>query len=138
MDDSYRYCCLVPFHLADPAGIVFFGHSFTLFHQAFECFVLQQLKYPWNFWFQNPEWIVPIRYAEAQYLSPVQAGQECQIDLSISIISVSSFNMASSIQQNGKCCLLKTVHTFCRRSTKQKMPIPKDLLSCLKMYCKTV
>ena len=67
---SFYYPCFIPFHLADPAGILFFGHAFTLFHQAFEHFVIEKLECPWDLWFQNPEWIVPIKRAEAEYGSP--------------------------------------------------------------------
>jgi acyl-CoA thioester hydrolase/1,4-dihydroxy-2-naphthoyl-CoA hydrolase len=129
MSKPYYYRCLVPFHLADPAGMLFFGHAFTLFHQAFEHFILHQLAYPWHLWFQNPDWIVPIKHAEAQYLAPIQAGQDCQIELIVSSVSTSSFTIASSIQQNQSCCSIKTVHVFCNRLTKKKMPIPQDLMS---------
>jgi len=120
----YRYSCFVPFHLADPAGIVFFGHSFTLSHQAFEQFVLHHVGCSWKEWFQNPEWIVPICHAEAQYIQPIQAGEECHIELEISSVSTSSFTLTVTIQQNGLCCTIKTVHVFCNRETKQKMAIP--------------
>lgn len=131
MNSAYRYHCLVPFHLADPAGILFFGNAFTLFHQAFEHFILHQLTYPWKNWFQNPDWIVPIRQAEAQYLQPIFAGQECLIELAVSSTSHSSFTLTSTIHQNGVCCSIKTVHVFCDRMTKQKIPIPSFLLSSL-------
>lgn len=131
MSATYRYHCFVPFHLADPAGVLFFGNAFILVHQAFEHFVLHQLVCPWNLWFQNPEWIVPIRHAEAQYFLSIQAGQECQIELAVSSLSNSSFTLSSSIQQNGLCCSIKTVHVFCHRETKQKMPIPSALQSSL-------
>jgi acyl-CoA thioesterase FadM len=130
-NETYRYQCFVPFHLADPAGILFFGHAFTLFHQAFEHFVLHQLQCPWDAWFQNPDWIVPIKKAEAQYHYPIQAGQECQISLSVASLSTSSFTLNSSIQQMQCCCSIQTVHVFCNRSTKQKMAIPDQLLSSL-------
>lgn len=128
MNSSYQYPCFIPFHLADPAGIVFFGHAFTLFHQAFEHFILHHLKCPWTFWFQNPDWIVPIKHAEAEYLHPLQAGQNCQIELCIYSFSTSSFTLTSSIHQGQLCCTIKTVHVFCHRLTKQKIPIPQFLM----------
>jgi len=121
---SYRYTCLIPFHLADPAGVLFFGHAFTLFHQAFESFVIHQLHCPWTFWFQHPEWIVPIKRAEGEYLCPILAGQQCHIELVVSSLSTSSFVLVSSFYQNQLCCLVKTVHVFCSRLTRQTIPIP--------------
>lgn len=131
MSAAYCYRCLVPFHLADPAGVLFFGNAFMLVHQAFEHFILCQLACPWKRWFQNPKWIVPIRHAEAQYVRPIQAGQECQIELAVSSVSNSSFTLSATIQQDGLCCSIKTVHVFCNRKTQQKMPIPHSLLSSL-------
>ncbi len=126
---SYSFFCFIPFHLADPAGILFFGHVFSLFHQAFEQFVIDQLECSWNLWFQNPDWIVPIKQTEAHYLSPLRAGQECLIELSVSSLSSSSFTLTSSFhQQQQLCCVVKTIHVFCHRLNKQKIPIPSNLL----------
>lgn len=127
------YSCLLPFHLTDSAGILFFGHVFSLAHQAYEHFIIQQVGYPWQIWFQNPEWIVPIKHAEAHYLRPLLAGQECTIDILLTALSSSSFTLtASFLQQQALACQVKTVHVFCNRSTQQKMSIPSDLALRLK------
>ena len=126
--NHYRYSCLVPFHLCDPAGVLFFGNVFSLVHQAFEHFIIHHLEYPWTYWFQNPDWFVPVRHTEAQYLHSLYAGQECQIEQSITSISTSSFTSSFDLHQNKLCCKVKTVHVFCNSSTKQKMPIPPFIL----------
>jgi acyl-CoA thioesterase FadM len=130
---SYFHSCFVPFHFADPAGILFFGHAFTLFHQAFESFVVHHLECPWAFWFQNQEWIVPIRLAEAEYLFPMRAGQDCQMELSVSTVATSSFTLMTFFHQDKLCCTVKTVHVFCNRLNKQKMTIPEKILSKLRV-----
>lgn len=135
---TYHYSCLIPFHLTDAAGILFFGHVFTLAHQAFEHFVIHQLGCSWSDWFQNSEWFVPIKQAEAHYLHPLQAGQECQIELSISTLSTSSFTLVSTFYQQKLCCTVKTVHVFCRHLTKQKMPIPPSLLPHLQACTQSI
>lgn len=124
-DLPHVFCCPVPFHMADPAGILFFGNAFTLFHQAFEHFVTHHLETPWEEWFQNPEWIVPIRHAEVEYLKPILAGKTCRIALSLAGASTSSFTIAATIEQEELCCSMKIVHVFCSRSTKNKISIPK-------------
>lgn len=130
---SYSYSCFIPFHLTDSAGILFFGHVFSLAHQAYEQFILQQVGYSWETWFQNSTWIVPIKQAEAQYICPLLAGQECQIDISLTTLSNSAFTLTSSfIQQQTLACQVKTVHVFCDRSTKQKVAIPPELADHLK------
>lgn len=133
MKPPYTYSCLIPFHLADPGGILFFGNAFTLFHQAFEHFVIHELQCPWNLWFQNLDWIVPIRHAEAQYLHPLHAGENCLIQISVNSLSVSSFTLNTSIEQTHLSCSLKTVHVFCNRLNKQKMPIPEEIYTRFKI-----
>lgn len=126
-DKNYNYQCFIPFSMADPAGILFFGNVFPLFHQAYEQFIINSLKYPWTSWFQNPEWFVPLKHVEADYHQPIFAGQNCNIQLSIHSIGSSSLTLHSSIHQNHLCCLIKSAHVFCSHSTKQKIPIPKDI-----------
>jgi acyl-CoA thioesterase FadM len=126
--------CFIPFHLTDAAGIVFFGHVFTLAHQVFEHFVIHQLECPWSFWFQNGEWVVPIKQSEAQYLQPLHAGKDCQIELIVTTLTTSSFTLNSTFYQQNLCCIVKTVHVFCHPLTKQKTPIPPSINFRLKQY----
>jgi acyl-CoA thioesterase FadM len=128
----YHHPCFIPFHLSDAAGILFFGHVFTLTHEAFEYFVRKVIHFTWADWFQNSEWIVPIKHAEANYLHPLYAGSECLIELSIIEISNSTFTLnASFVQQQTTCCMVKTIHVFCSRTLKKKIPIPASILARL-------
>lgn len=129
---TFNYTCPVSFHMADPAGILFFGNIFTLFHQAFEHFVVNRLECPWQDWFQNPEWFVPIKQADAQFFKPILAGKECRLELSVGPVSNSSFTMHSSVLQKELCSSLKTVHVFCSKQNKAKMVIPHKFAVKLK------
>lgn len=123
----YCYHAFLSFHLADAAGILFFGHAFTLAHQAYEHFVMEKLDYSWKEWFENPDWIVPIKHAEADYFCPLRAGEECQIELQVTAMSTSSFTLTATLKQQLPCCLVKTVHVFCNRPSLKKIPIPGDI-----------
>lgn len=129
MTTSRPYHCslFIPFHLSDSAGILFFGHVFTLAHQAYEQFVIHQLECPWEQWFRNSDWIVPIKHAEADYHSPIAAGQDCRFDITIDSVATTSFTLSTSLFQERLCCTVKTVHVFCDPRTKQKIPIPSHL-----------
>jgi acyl-CoA thioesterase FadM len=134
---SFQRNIFIPFHLVDAAGIVFFGHVFTLAHQAFESFILEGLKLSWNSWFNNPDWLVPIKQTEAVYHHPLQVGLGCQVDLQLSEIRSSSFCVTYTfIQQQKICCSVQTVHVFCNRKTQQKQLLPIDLIPSLKAYLK--
>lgn len=126
----------IPFHLVDAAGILFFSHAFTLAHQAFENFVIEGLHLKWETWFQNSNWGVPIKQAEADYCKPLLAGQPCLIKLCVEEIRSSSFVMGYQFdQEENTCCKLKIAHVFCDQKTRQKIPIPIEILPFLKKYC---
>lgn len=128
---KYSRQTFLPFHLADPAGILFFGHVFSLVHETYEHFVMTQLGYAWKEWFENPDWILPIKHAESEFMHSLRAGQECLIELTVDTVTTSSFTLATRLLQPDVCCLVKTVHVFCDKLSKKKIPIPADILSRL-------
>ena len=108
MADIFTSRLFIPFHLADPAGIVFFGHFFTLAHEVYEQWICEHLGLPWAAWFQNEKWIVPIKHAEASYQHPLYAGRYCNIMLEMTSITTSSFTLAFHIRDEDiTCCRVK-------------------------------
>lgn len=125
----------ISFHQVDAAGILFFGHVFTLAHQAFEAFLIEKLQIPWHEWFQNPAWIVPIIQTQASYQYPLLAGSPCQIDLTVTDIRHSSFRIDYQFSQENKVsCQAYTVHVFCHKITQQKLEIPKIVRNALERH----
>lgn len=122
---QYRTVIFIPFHLSDPAGIVFFGHLFSLAHEGWERCLVEQLNLSWKEWFQHPEWIVPIRHATADYYTPLYAGQSCDVILSIIKGKRSSMSIESHFfQEERRCSIVKTVHVFCDRKSGMPCPVP--------------
>ncbi len=120
---------MIPFHLADPAGILFFGNAFTLFHQAYEAWIVEYLS-TWNEWFKNDQWVVPIRSAEANYHTPLFAGNLCNIEIEVTSIGTSSFQLKTVFDKTS--CIIKTSHVFCDKKTQKKMEIPHSFKALLK------
>jgi acyl-CoA thioester hydrolase/1,4-dihydroxy-2-naphthoyl-CoA hydrolase len=128
----YQQDIYIPFHLVDAAGILFFGHVFTLSHQIFEKFIVEQLEISWDDWFKNSEWIVPIKSTEANYHRPIMAGLSCMVQFQIKNIRQSSFELEFQFHQNSvNCCTVKTVHVFCSREKANKIAIPNAIRSHL-------
>lgn len=128
----FEYELFVPFHLGDPAGIVFYGHVFAFTHQAYENFVTQKLGIVWDNWFKNERWIVPIVHTEASYKHIIYSGRNILIRLAIKEIKHSSFKIEFLIEQEGNICVhIETVHAFCLRLEKAKMEIPKEIRESL-------
>lgn len=125
MNSPYTMTLFVPFSLTDQAGVVFFAHELSLFHNAYEHFIQDKLSISWQNWFQNEEWIVPIKHLDVDYLNPLYAGRNCDIEMAITSVSTSSFILNSTIKQDQKlCCKIESVHTFCQKSSGHKIPIP--------------
>ena len=116
----------LPFELGDPAGSLFFANVFTLSHQAFEKFIVQNVC-PWTDWFQNQEWIVPIKKTEAIYSHPLEVGKTCLVQLKFLNRTDHSFQFSCQFFQKELCCEVKTVHVFCDRKNKGKIKIPEEL-----------
>lgn len=118
----------IPFHLVDAAGVIFFSHVFTLAHQVFESYISECLHIPWEQWFQNDAWIVPIKQTDATYYKPLLAGQPCSIRLQVTELKTSSFQICYQFyQQEWECCRVKSVHVFCDRLTGKKREIPESI-----------
>lgn len=128
MRQPFEKQLLIPFHLVDAAGILFFGHVWTLAHQAYEEWVMDHLHIPWAVWFQNADWIVPVKHCEADYFSPIRAGELCCLKVSLKEVRASSFEIEVAFtQKEVLCCVARTVHVFCQKTPLQKIPIPLDI-----------
>ena len=115
---------LIPFHMADPAGIMFFGNIFALAHGTFEQWISEQ-EGGWSQWYTNPEWIAPIRKAEVDYFKPLRAGEVFEVSFTLKEVTDSSFVSLIEFIKAGEChARLETRQVFCDRKTIKKIPVP--------------
>ncbi len=135
MSILYQREIYIPFHLGDAAGILFFGHVFSLAHEVYEFFVQEKLNISWTEWFNHPKWIVPIKQTQASYQLPLQIGKTYLVSLSLKQMRTSSFVLVYQFSQKGQIfCEVETVHVFCDKKTFQKCFIPvfiKDKFECI-------
>ncbi len=125
----------VPFHLGDPAGILFFAHLFSLSHEVYEFFIQEKLHICCNDWFHHSQWAVPIKSSNSIYYLPMKVGLYYFVRLSVIQIGRTSFVLR---YQFFKECLLhgqvETVHVFCERSSFKKMAIPSFIQQNLSLF----
>ncbi|MGH7939091.1 MAG: acyl-CoA thioesterase, partial [Bryobacteraceae bacterium] len=81
----------IEFAHTDMGGVMFFGRYLELAHRAYEDLVCHGLGMEWEDWFNNPDWIVPIRALNIEYLSPLRGGSECEIQARVERSGESSF-----------------------------------------------
>lgn len=115
------------FNQADPSGWMFFGSAFELMHACYEDFVVH-LGFEWTGWFNNPEWALPIRATEAEYLNILRPGEALNMQVSLLKLGETSFTLKFECQQRGKTAFqVQSTHTFIDKKTGQKRLVPTEI-----------
>jgi YbgC/YbaW family acyl-CoA thioester hydrolase len=118
---------LVHFADCDPQGIVFYARYFDWAHAVIEEFWAARPN-GWERWFQNSDFAVPLRHAEANYLSPVVAGEEITAHLTVARLGETSVTFETQFSCDGTpAAAVKTVHVFVNRRDFKSTPVPKDI-----------
>jgi|SRR5690606_10088271 len=122
------------FNECDPQGFLFYSQVFNWSHEALESFWTNHQR-RWNFWFQNPEWAVPLRHSEAEYLQPVLAGKEYATQLSIGKIGTTSVNLVFKISapQSVEMVRVSTTHVFIDRVNLKPISVPESVVNIFGM-----
>lgn len=117
----------VRFSDVDSAGILFFARTFEFAHLCLEEFC-RQADFGWEFWFQNPEFAVPLKHASCEYLTPIRQNQKFNITMSIVKNSTSTLTFAFDFSVEGRpCARVETVHIFVDKKSFQKCAVPKQI-----------
>ena len=123
----------VYFYDADTAGIIFYASIFKYVHAAYEDF-LRSLSTERNFFFDR-DYILPIMHAEADYVRPIRVGDELKIEVSVSLLKNSSFEITYRFyRENQFTALAKTVHVCVLKEKFEKIELPKDFQEKLKAH----
>lgn len=113
------------------AGIAYFNQAFNIFHDQYEEFVQAQIG-PKKDWFANPEWIVPIRHIESDYLKPLLAFESYELTIRVANVGDTSFRLETVIQKGAvEHCKIQSTHVFIDGKTFKPRPIPTEILKKL-------
>lgn len=116
----------VDFYDCDPAGILFFGRIFSFAHHAYELFLEELL--PGVNLFKHEKYLIPITHSEADYKSPFYPGEEVSIEIKVSQLKESSFELSYTfIKKDEICAIAKTVHVCVGKEDWKKSPLPEEL-----------
>lgn len=134
MFQPYKSEVNIKFHQADPAGIMFFGHVFTLAHDTYEGFI-QACGFRWKDWFLDHKYLVPIRHTECDFMRPFRAGETYQVEAEVIEFSSSSFVMKYQfLKENASHAIVKMVHTCLDQKSFQKTAIPQSVREALSKF----
>lgn len=117
----------INFFDCDPAGIIFFSRVFEFCHSAYEQLIVS-FELDEDYW-DNPSYVVPIIHTECDYYKPLKYGDEISIEVSVTQLKNSSFELTYKlILNNETCASVKTVHVFVSRENWNKMEIPTEIM----------
>ena len=124
----------INFYDCDPAGILFYANIFRMCHSVYEKLVAGfELKK--DYW-RNDDFAVPIIKSMADYLKPFKSGDEINIDVVVSELRESSFELTykCSNQFNDLCAVVKTVHIFVDKKSWTKTNLLPEINEGLKLH----
>lgn len=121
----------INFYDCDPAGIIFYSRVFEFAHSAYEQ-IIQSIEKEEDYW-NNNKYVVPIIKSESTYVKPMKYGDEITINVKVSELRTSSFELAyNMLNADGELlCSVKTVHVFVDKKSWEKMEMPKNIFTVL-------
>lgn len=127
----FKHTEKINFFDCDPAGVLFFARIFNLCHSAYEA-MIESFEPDDNYW-NNDEYIVPILNAESHYHKPLQAGETVEIEIKVTNLKSSSFELTyNCLNKNFEtCAIVKTVHVFVDKRTWKKAPMKEKIFNNL-------
>ncbi|MFO7446949.1 MAG: thioesterase family protein [Ignavibacteriaceae bacterium] len=110
----------INFYDCDPAGIFFYGRIYELCHSAYEA-LIESFKLDEDYW-NNEDYVVPIIHSEASYHKPIKYGDEVTVELTVSLLKSSSFELSYECknEKGEKYTKVKTAHIFVDKKTWKK------------------
>lgn len=127
-----------PIHIhfddCDPAGIMFFANTWDICHRVYENWLIS-LKNDYSFWFQNPEWIIPIVSSKCDFHKPLTPGSNIQVELNLQNIGNSSFTTHFLFKKDNVVTMDCTIsHVFADKKAFKKITIPEDIKNLMQKY----
>jgi 1,4-dihydroxy-2-naphthoyl-CoA hydrolase len=128
---STHYQRTVRFAEVDGAGFVFFAKYLELCHEAYEASLLRSGIELRTFFGKN-RILIPIMKVNAQYLGPLQSGDNVRIELAVTPAGDHGFAIAYRMLQLGAAgeklvVLAKTEHMVIDIQTLERKPLPPAL-----------
>lgn len=125
-----KYKDKINFYDCDPAGILFFANIYKIAHKAYESFLLDIS--PERDFFSDGNILLPIIHSEADYIKPLTPGNKIEIEVSVSILRQSSFELTYNVLlDDDLCAKVKTVHVAVDKKSFSKTNLPGNLKDSL-------
>lgn len=124
----FSYDSSVKLHQTDAAGLLFFGHQFTLIHDCYELY-MESIGFSFARIFKEADYLLAIVHAEADFKNPLYVGDRLTTSLRIDKIGQSSYTLAYDLA-DGEGELVgtgQTVHVCVDKKSGLKRELPEAL-----------
>jgi len=117
----------IPFHLCDPAKILFFGSLYEIYHQFLENHI-DAFDISWEDWFKQ-SYGAPIRGLKTSYNRPLAFGKTYKAHLKIKHVGESTVTFLFEVEGENKAIHVTTevTHCFVDSEVREKMNVPTKI-----------
>jgi 1,4-dihydroxy-2-naphthoyl-CoA hydrolase len=124
----------IHFYDCDAAGVLFFARIYELCHSAYEE-MISAFNLKEDYW-NNDDYIVPIIKSEAAYHKPLKYGENVIVDIKVSQLRFSSFELNYECKnEKGEITnKVKTVHVCVDKKTWKKNPFSEEIYKGFEKY----
>ncbi|MFQ5459346.1 MAG: acyl-CoA thioesterase [Anaerolineae bacterium] len=132
---TFRHGLRARFYEADPAGVLFYGRLFELFHEAYAA-LLEAAGVEYTAYFGLEEFAAPVVHAEADYRAPIRPGDDLSLEVTVTRLGRTSITVAYAVHGGGgelKATGTET-HVIVDRGGFKSMPLPSWLREALEPY----
>ena len=114
-----------------------FGNIFGWAHDTFEKWIVAA-GYQWKDWFKNPQYVIPIRHTEADYLKSFYPGETYQVEAQVKAFGATSFTLKYVFSSPaGVHAVVEMVHVVLHGKSFQAIPIPDSIRQKFSPYLET-
>lgn len=123
----YKFIYKVGLADTDSASVLFFANQFNIIHLAYESF-LDSINLSISTILNEKDYIIPIIHAESDYTAAIRVGDILLIELELTQISDSIFEINYNITRNSKICGKSiTRHIVLDKHTRNKVELPEEI-----------
>lgn len=123
----FKYTYKVGLADTDSASVLFFANQFNIIHLAYESF-LDSINLSISTILKEKEFIIPIIHAQSDYIAAVRVGDILEIELKLTQISESIFEINYEITKNSNICGKSiTRHIVLDKNTRKKAELPEEI-----------
>ena len=127
----YKYQTVIRLHHTDAAGVIYFANLFVLAHVCYEAFFEQHTSI--GSILEQDELLVPIVHADADYLMPLRVSDKISIEMAVTKIGKSSFELGFTFSNESSqiTAKVKTIHVVIAKDTRKPVAIPQFIKGAL-------